>query len=261
MKEEFGRVFGGEPEVVAFAPGRIEVLGNHTDYNGGEVLSMAVDRGTWVGLRKIEDDGGLGIRDQRSRSRSSVLARVVSVGMGDGVREVRLGGFSAEQGDWVTYVKGVLVELEKRGVVLEGFEALVVSDLPRGAGMSSSASLEMALVVGLDELWGLGLERMEMARIGQGCENDFLGARTGLMDQVTVLCGRKGHLVWSEYVGMGVRAVPFSSEWVFVVVDSGVKHDLSKEYGARRRQCERVADVMGGGEVVRGGVGGAGEGV
>ena len=228
--DQFEQVFGSSAILLAQAPGRLEVLGNHTDYNEGFVLSIAVDRNTQISFKKIEGNS----------------CQVFSPAMGDGIREFDITDISTPlpNKDWTNYVRGVLVELQKRAHTITAFQALVTSDIPLAAGMSSSASLEMAIVTGLDALFELQLEPKEKALIGQGCENNYIGANTGLMDQLTSLSGRKGEMVVSEYRDVTVSHTPLPENLAFVVINSNVAHDLSQEYNERRQQCENAVATI-----------------
>ena len=225
MKELFSQTFNSELDLVANAPGRLEILGNHTDYNEGFVLSTAVDKKTSIGFRKIDGN----------------TCEVFSPFFAEqGVRKIDLNDLTTplEGKDWLNYVRGVLNEMQKGGLKPGAFQAYITSDIPLSAGMSSSASLEMALVEGICALFDFELSTGDKARIGQACENNYIGANTGLMDQLTSLSGQKDQLVVSEYRNLEVHNLVFPSELAWVVINSEVKHDLSEEYNERREQCE-----------------------
>lgn len=226
----FLQQFGIEPELTVKGPGRIEILGNHTDYNEGFVLSKTVNQCVTVSLAKID----------------ATEVRVVSTFSPDEVKVVRYDALDAEaeKGDWIVYVQGILQELSKRTNFTSGAAIFVDSNVPSSAGMSSSAAFEVALISGLDALFGIGLNPMEIARIGQLTENYYTGARTGLMDQLTSVCGKPGSLLRSEYRNVSYQDIAFSEDYNFVVINSGVKHDLSQEYNERRAQCEEVVEVL-----------------
>ena len=227
---KFEQIFSNSPSHLAEAPGRLEILGNHTDYNEGFVLSMAVDRNTQVSFRKTEGS----------------ICQVYSPMMNDGIREFDLNDITSplEKKDWTNYVRGIIVELQKRGHQIDAFQALITSDIPLSAGMSSSASFEMALVTGLDSLFNLGLTHSDKALIGQACENNYIGANTGLMDQLTSLSGRQGEMVISEYRNISIDHTPLPEELSLVVINSNVAHDLSQEYNERRQQCENAVSTI-----------------
>lgn len=227
----FKVTFGGKPDVYTQAPGRLEVLGNHTDYNEGFVLSTAVDRYTSIAAREIDGN----------------ICRVLSPSIEKVIRTFSLDDLTAPLpgNDWINYVRGILLEFQKRNFHLRAFEAVITSDVPLSAGMSSSASLEMALATALQTLFGLDVSKNDLAKIGQGCENNYIGANTGLMDQFTSLNGQKNAFVLSEYRNLNVENIAIPNGLVFVVVNSGVKHDLSQEYNKRRESCEKAAAALG----------------
>ncbi len=227
MIKEFRQLYGGSPTGLAYAPGRLEILGNHTDYNQGVVLSAAIDRGTFFALSPV-GQGGDGV------------CRIHDLRSGDTV-EFRLDQLEHPQaGDWANYVKGVIVELHKRGATVPPFQAAIRSTIPLSAGMSSSAALEMAAALALCKLAGLSLSTLELARIGQSCENNYVGARTGLMDQITSLNGRADHLVFSDFRSLAVTPVPMPSGVALIVANSMVKHVLTGAYNERRIRCEEA---------------------
>ena len=230
--KNFTDIFQSTPNLVSYGPGRLEILGNHTDYNEGFVLSTAVDKKTSISFKKRDDQ----------------TAKVYSPFFPEqGIREIDLTDISTPLAgkDWLNYVRGVLNELNKKGLSFTGFEAFIDSDVPLSAGMSSSASLEIALIEGICALNDIELSNDEKALIGQGCENHYIGANTGLMDQLTSLCGKENFLVQSEYRGITVDHLEFPKGLSWVVVNSGVKHDLSEEYGERRESCESAAKALG----------------
>lgn len=222
--ELFKQIFGYAAELVSQAPGRLEILGNHTDYNEGFVLSVAVDCNTQIAWKKITGD----------------VCYLHSPLINDGVREFNLNKITEPLPgkDWSNYVRGVIHAMNLREYRIGAFAAVIDSTVPLSAGMSSSASLEMALISGLCELFDIDLGIVEKARIGQVCENNYIGANTGLMDQFTSLSGRKNSLVYSEYRNLEVNTLPFPVGCSIIVADSAVKHDLSEEYNDRRKSCE-----------------------
>jgi galactokinase len=218
----FTSEYGKAPEVISRAPGRLEILGNHTDYNEGVVLSTAVDRATYVALAK----------------RPGTMCRVKDL------RDGSSRAFDLEKlneptpGDWANYIKGVIVALGERGVKCPAFDAVILSTIPMSAGMSSSAALEIAVVYALQQLGKVFLPWVELARIGQECENRYVGANTGLMDQFSSIRGKAGHLVFSDFRSLEVKNVPVPAGTALVVANSMVKHNLTGEYNERRTRCE-----------------------
>jgi galactokinase len=228
IRQSFVDVFGAQPEIAARAPGRLEILGNHTDYNQGVVLSVAVDRATYVAARKV----------------SGTVCRVVDVALGD-ERTFDLADLAhPTKGDWANYIKGMVVELGKRGIAIPAFEAVMGSTIPLSAGMSSSAAFEMSFGTMMLALAGADLEWRELAKVGQACENRYVGANTGLLDQFSSLMGKAGQLVFSDFRSLEVRNVPLPAGTALVVANSMVKHNLTNEYNERRESCERAAAVL-----------------
>lgn len=216
-------------EAKAFAPGRVEVLGNHTDYNGGVVLSAALELGVEASARRLP--GG--------------RVELQSEGMG-GVEGFERGGGFVRSGKWTDYPLGVAEMLAAAGAEAGGFSISFRSTLPSGAGLSSSAALEVATAVALLRLYPLPMGRMDVARLCRRAENEFVGVNCGLLDQASSVFGRRGHLVFLDCRSEGVEAIPFPEGLGLLVVDSGVKHALvGGEYNERREQCFEAARRMG----------------
>ena len=217
--------FGHPHSAAAYAPGRVEVLGNHTDYNEGFVLSAAIDRGTFFLARKS----------------SSPACRLLA---GDVREEARFPMGEIHPGTsqrWSNYVKGVVAQLRDRFGLTDGFEGLFLGNVPLGAGLSSSAALEISTGLALARLYNVDVPPLEMARIGQKAEHDFAGAKCGLLDQVTSLFGRQAALVMTDFRTLAVESVPLGAEWCFLICNTAVKHSLvDSEYNERRRRCEEA---------------------
>lgn len=232
-RQTFAARFGREPEAAGAAPGRVELLGNHTDYNEGFVLTSAIDRGIVVA----------------GCAREAPEARVVSL------EEASAAAFdpAAPKHDpaapWADYVKGVVDELNKAGAEIGGFDAVIVSDLPVGAGVSSSAALEVATAQFLLTLYPHPItgDGMKLARLCQRAENDFVGAPTGILDQFSSIFGRAGHALFLDCRSLQHRAVALPGDRARILIaDSGIKHaladpDVDEGYPKRRRQCEAAA--------------------
>ncbi|NQZ67140.1 MAG: galactokinase [Lentisphaeria bacterium] len=214
--------------VLSSAPGRLEILGNHTDYNEGFVISAAVDLGTTVALAKRDD------RMVNIHNPSLDLTAEFSLdAIGDAI-----------PGDWCNYVKGVIVEMQKRAFEFAGFDAFFDGDVPLSAGMSSSAALEISFALGIGKLYGIELENSEWARIGQGSEANYIGVNTGLLDQFTSLMGKKNAFVKTDFRSLEVETIDAPDSAVFVVTNSHVKHDLTEEYNERHERCIDAAKVL-----------------
>jgi len=201
----------------------VEVLGNHTDYNEGFVLSAAIDLGTFF-LAAPAPDGAC-----------RVLAADVDE---EAVFQVRTPGTSAEH-PWSNYVRGVLAGLAQRAQPSCGFLGMLLGNIPLGAGLSSSAALEMSAGLALAALYGIPLAPPDLARIGQAAEHAYAGVKCGLLDQITSLFGRENALVQTDFRSLDVVNVPFGSDACFLMCDTHAKHRLvDSEYNLRRSQCE-----------------------
>ena len=141
-------------------------------------------------------------------------------------------------------IKGLIVELQHRGIQLPAFDAALLSTVPLSAGMSSSAAFEMAMLLALLKMAQRELDWLEMAKIGQACENHYVGANTGLLEQVSSLMGKENSLIHSDFRSMQVKHLPLPEETCFVVANSMVKHDLKNEYNERRQDCELALQVL-----------------
>jgi galactokinase len=230
----FRRTFGGEPAGFWRAPGRVNLIGEHTDYNDGFVLPFAIDRATTVALSP-RDDG-------RIRLVSTFDEALVE----SDLDAVAARGFAG----WSAYPLGVTWAIgERGGAALRGFDVAVDSDVPVGAGLSSSAAIEMAVAVALDDVWGIGLDRTELARIGQRAENIAVGAPTGIMDQAASVFGERDSAVFLDCRSLAVEQVPLgfgAAGLVLLVVDTKVEHQhATGGYRDRRDACERGAALMG----------------
>ncbi len=235
----FADAFGDFPDGVWSAPGRVNLIGEHTDYNGGLCLPIALPHRTFVALRARDDDE---IRLVSAQEASSV----VSVSLGS----VAPGAVSG----WASYVAGVAWALREAGFVVRGFDAAVDSCVPYGAGLSSSAALESAFAVALDASYGLGLaaEDAGRARLAAACvraENEIAGAPTGGMDQAASLRARAGHALLLDCLDGSVEQEPFdlaAAGLALLVVDTRAEHALvDGQYAARRAACEAAAARLG----------------
>ncbi len=232
LRRGFQENYGIAPSVLSRAPGRLEILGNHTDYNEGTVLSVAVDRAMHIAASPA--------------SASTGFCRVVDLVSGSR-RIFQLDDLAKpRKGDWCNYIKGLIVELQRRQIQVPAFDAALYGTVPLSAGMSSSAALEMAMLLVLLKLADKELPWLECAKIGQACENQYVGANTGLLDQVSSLKGQKGSLIYSDFRHYTVANIPIPSGTAFVVANSMVKHNLTNEYNERRQACEEAARILAG---------------
>ncbi len=216
--------------VSTYAPGRVELLGNHTDYNQGVVLAAAIDRGVTVSGSRRSDD-------LICLSSSTAEASV----------EVQLAALRRqEQQSWANYALGVAREFILSGRDITGFDADVTGDLPIGAGLSSSAAFEVAIAYFLMRLHGFEIESLQLAKMCQRAENEFVGVRSGLLDQVTSIFGRAEHVVYLDCQSDEVQTIAFLPDLALVVADSGSKHSLiAGEYNMRREECAAAATALG----------------
>lgn len=236
MTAEFERVFGEIPSSVWSSPGRVNLIGEHTDYNEGYCLPFAIDRRTSIALRARGD--------RRIRMASDLVDGPAQASL-DELRPREVSG-------WTAYLLGVAWALTDAGGVAEnapGFDVFVTSTVPIGAGLSSSHSLECAVTLALNSLWGLDLSKPEIARIVQRAENAFVGAPTGIMDQTASLLGEKDAAVFLDCRTLDAEPIPLGfaeANLAVVVIDTKVSHSHADGgYAARRASCEKGAAVMG----------------
>lgn len=236
LAERFASLYGAPPVGIWSAPGRANLIGEHTDYNNGYVLPFAIDDRTWCAARP-NTVGLLRVASTAQTSRHSVSIADLDEASFEG---------------WSGYALGVAWALHKAGQDLSdspGIDLLVDSTVPPGAGLSSSAALESAVAVALNDLWDLGLDRMALAKAGQLAENGAIGAPTGIMDQVATLFGQEDHAVLLDCAFLRTTAVPLrlaASGLSLLVLDSKVKHaHADGGYASRRQACELGARTMG----------------
>jgi galactokinase len=222
----FRERFGHEPTAISRAPGRLEILGNHTDYNEGLVISCAITQSTWVAAAPAGGDICTLISQPSLPEAQFSLTEIGP----------------AIDGDWANYIKGIVCELHTRGYRVAPFDMAIDSDIPRSAGLSSSAALEIAVAYAIGALNSIDLPPMEWARIGQACENNYVGANTGLLDQLSSVMGRAGNIVACDFRNITGSPRPFGDDAVFVVANTGVAHDLTADYNERRMRCEEAAE-------------------
>jgi galactokinase len=217
---------GGSGEFHASAPGRVNLIGEHTDYNEGLVLPMPIPQQTSVRLSLRED------------------LRVLLSSEGAGAGEYELGQ-ERRTGSWLDYVQGLTRALRARGAELRGFAAHVTSDIPIGAGLSSSAALEVAMLRALREAFVLSLNDMTIARLGQLSEVEFVGAPTGIMDQMASSLGEQGSALFIDMRGYHTRKVALPTSLELVVIASGVTHAHGTGgYRERRAECEQACQLL-----------------
>ena len=230
IEKVFSDRFGGEGNIYASA-GRINLIGEHTDYNGGFVFPGAIDKVIMAEIRPNETD----------------KVRVFSIDI-DEYAEFGLKEEDAPSQSWARYIFGICREIQKRGGNVKGFDAVFAGNVPLGAGLSSSAALESCFAFALNDLFnGNSIDKFELAKIGQSTEHNYCGVNCGIMDQFASVFGKKGHLMRLDCRSLEHEYFPFNPEgFQLVLVDSRVKHELKDSpYNKRRESCERVAKRLG----------------
>ena len=214
----------------AFGPGRVNLIGEHTDYNGGLALPFAIDRGV-TAEAEARDDGEI-VAEARDLGEHDRFA-AADPGRADG---------------WRAFVRGTVAELRATGVPLEGARIAFGGDVPAGSGLSSSAALEAALSLALLAVAGAPEpDRVELAKLCSRVENDWVGAETGLLDQLASLCGRDGEAIRIDFATLGVTPVPLDlGDWRLVTLDSGAEHvHAAGGYNERRAECRAACEALG----------------
>ena len=224
IEEKFMSLFGND-YMVYTSPGRVNLIGEHTDYNGGFVFPGAIDKGIYAAINPNGTD--------KVRAYSVDYEGQVEFGMNEE---------DAPQESWARYIFGVCREMKKRGFEPKGFDTVFVGDVPLGAGMSSSAALESTFANALNDIFNLNIDRFELARIGQSTEHNYCGVKCGIMDQFASVFGKKGHLMRLNCATMEFEYFPFNPEgYKVVLLDTVVKHELaSSAYNKRRESCENA---------------------
>lgn len=227
---DFSTLFGRAATVVADAPGRVNLIGEHTDYNGGFVLPAAIPQRSAVEVAPRPDG----------------RVRVASVDVdGGAVREFALGA-ERRGGDWLDYVQGCTAALAADGHVLRGFDARVSSRVPIGAGVASSAALEVGLLRALRGAFRLRLDDVALALVAHRAEHDFVGARVGVMDQMAASLADEGTALFLDTQSLAYERLPLPAAAELVVVDSGIPHRHAVGgYNARRAECARACERLG----------------
>ncbi len=229
VSKAFEESFDGRPPVVVRAPGRVNIIGEHTDYNDGFVLPMAIDRAVWVALRPREDGRVLVHSLQQTEPADFALDDLVH-----------------EEAGWAEYVKGMSAMLQQAGYALTGWEGVLSSDVPVGSGLSSSAALEMATGAAFAAVSGFPFDGVEMARLGQRTENEWVGANTGIMDQMISANGRAGYTLFIDCRDLSTEPAPLPPGTAVIVMDTMTRHSHTESgYNDRRASCEKAAAYFG----------------
>ncbi len=230
VRSRFIKHFDGTTGSIYTSPGRINLIGEHTDYNGGFVFPGAVDKGI---MAEIKPNG-----TNKVHAYSIDLKDYVEFGLNED---------DAPSASWARYIFGVCREMIKRGVPVQGFNTAFAGDVPLGAGMSSSAALESTYAFALNEMFGEGkIDKFELAKVGQATEHNYCGVNCGIMDQFASVFGKAGNLMRLDCRSLEYQYFPFNPEgYRLVLVDSVVKHELaSSAYNKRRQSCEAAVAAI-----------------
>lgn len=252
LAADFETIFGYSPLGCFRAPGRVNLIGEHTDYNDGFVLPIAIDRAVHIAIGRRETVSGQGVAVPPEQDSS---IRIVSNHRDESDHRLE-GQFTAEElvpgqmPGWLSHVAGVVFEIARTtGTVATGIDLFIDSTVPVGAGLSSSHALEVAVLIALDEVYGLGITDEEKVLLTQRAENDFVGAPTGIVDQAASIMAQAGHALFLDCRDLSHRQIPFdltANDMSLMVIDTRVSHSHSESgYGDRRRSCEAAARALG----------------
>lgn len=219
-----------KPEVIVESPGRINLIGEHTDYNFGFVLPTAIDKKTFFKIRKNGES-----------EKCNVYSKTI-----DSEFSFNLNHYSKSSDNWQNYILGVVNEIQKRGYSLEGFDCVINSEVPVGAGVSSSAALECGLASGLNQLFGLDISQMEIIELSQAAENLYVGSLCGIMDQYASVMSRKGNLILLDCLTLEAQYIPADlKSCKILLINTNVSHSIAEgEYNNRRRECESALEIL-----------------
>ncbi|MBW3115948.1 galactokinase [Providencia rettgeri] len=232
VASSFEKTFGYQPEIYVQAPGRVNIIGEHTDYNDGFVLPCAIDYQTMTAAAK---------RDDR-------IIRVVAADYHNECDEFSLDSEIAflPEKMWVNYIRGVVKFLLQRGLLFNGCDIAVSGNVPQGAGLSSSASLEVVIGQTLKALYQLDISQQDIALNGQQAENQFVGCNCGIMDQLISACGDEGHALLIDCRSLALFPISIPDDLVVMIINSNKQRGLvGSEYNTRRQQCEEAANLFG----------------
>ena len=233
LRSNFATIFGAEADHTFFSPGRINLIGEHTDYNGGHVFPAAISLGTYGAARKRDDN----------------LLRFYSANFEDkGIIEVPLENLHFEKAhNWTNYPKGVLHFLQKAGHVIDkGMDVYVFGNIPNGSGLSSSASLELLTGIIAERLFDLKLERLDLVKIGKQTENEFIGVNSGIMDQFAIGMGADQRAIYLDTNTLEYDLVPLDlKDNVVVIMNTNKRRELAdSKYNERRAECEKAVEEL-----------------
>ena len=222
VKSEFERLFNKKPLIIR-SPGRVNLIGEHTDYNEGFVLPAAIDKSIYLAVHPRNDD------------KCYLHAADLNESF-----DFEISSLSHSEKTWANYLIGVLDQIKKLGYEVRGFECVFGGDIPIGAGISSSAAIKAGLAFALNELFALGIEKIDLVKLSQKAENEFVGVQCGIMDQFINVFGKENKVLKLDCRSLDYEYFPFENiELKIVLCDTQVRHSLAgSEYNLRRRQCE-----------------------
>ena len=225
IKSRYEQLYGKPPERIAKSPGRINIIGEHTDYNEGFVLPTAIDKAVYVALGERDDEEIHLYAEDFQESFQTTISAVAPTDRG-----------------WPNYILGVVHQLKERNLKINGFNLYIDGDIPVGAGLSSSAAVECAAGFGLNDLFGLGLDRISIAKIGQLAEHTYAGVKCGIMDQFASVLSQADHVIRLDCRDLSYDYVPLElGDYELVLLNTNVKHSLaSSAYNDRRHACEQA---------------------
>jgi galactokinase len=233
--ERFRDTFGRAPDVVVRAPGRVNLLGEHVDYNDGWVLPAAIDRAVWLAAAANDEAvASLHALDLQQHAHINLAH----------LDDIRLAEQPDEQ-SWLRYPAGVAWTLQAAGYPITGMDAVFASDVPIGSGVSSSAAVEVAFILAWESLSGFTLDGLQRARLGQRVENDYLGVQSGIMDQFASVHGAPGHLIRLDCRTLDYELISMPAGATILVAGSGVERELANsDYNLRRQECEEAVALL-----------------
>ena len=247
VRDAFVAYFKTEPEFIVRTPGRVNLIGEHTDYNGGFVFPMTIDRAIWLAVRK-RDDGlvrvySLDYKEERRLASAETLRKEPQdTSIYDAPSRIS----NKDRGFWFEYVKGCAWVLQRENLPLTGFDALLTGDVPSGAGLSSSAALEISILLTFAELGGYVLSKIETAKLGQRAENQWVGVRCGIMDQTICALGQEDKALLLDCRSLDYRVYDLPPGTVVALLDTATRYSLAASaYNERREECEAACKVLG----------------
>lgn len=227
LKEQFSKLYGIDKDpIIVRSPGRVNIIGEHTDYNGGFVLPASIDKAAYIAMALRDDD------------EIHLMAQDLNETFSISIKDLKpVGDIS-----WPNYILGAVAQFQKKNILLKGFNAILTSDVPIGAGLSSSAAVECATVFALNELLHTNFTNIEMVLMAQKAEHEYAGVMCGIMDQFASVMGKHNHVMKLDCRSLEYEYVPFNLDGIkILLLNTNVKHSLaSSEYNTRRLECEQA---------------------